>query len=129
MAAEVETDILEDVATKYQLEAACQVIMRTFDIEPDDVLRRAELPRDLFSHPRPMVDAAGFFRLWDAIAELAIVEDYGFEAGRLLSLEYFSPLIFALTCSTNLSSAARRAQTYNLLLAPIRLEIEEDNQA
>ncbi len=114
----------------YALDTTWRTLLKDLGIVPADVLRRAGLPDDLMQQPATRLPPADYYRLWDAIdAELGdpLLPLRLCEAVRS---ESFSPPLFAALCSPNLLVATRRVARYKTLIAPMRLDVaEDDNEA
>lgn len=117
---------------RFDLEPNIKALLHDLGLSPARVLRRAELPADLFAARRPIeFTTAECYRFWDAIeAEVAAgsradrPRDVTVEIGHAISVEIFSPPIFAALCSPNLATAAERLATYKPLIGPIRLLVD-----
>lgn len=94
-------------------------------IRPADVLRRAELQEDLFSRPRPTLQADGFLRLWTVITDQMAVDAPGLKLAQSMSPQVFSPPLFAAYCSPNLTTAVERLSLYKPLIGPLHLEVHD----
>jgi AraC-like DNA-binding protein len=109
----------------YALDSTWRPLLKDLGVSVANVLRRAGLPDDLLTRPAVRLEAADFHRFWDSLdAELA---------DPLLPLklcqgirsESFSPPLFAALCSPNLLTAAQRIARYKVLVAPMRLKVDE----
>jgi AraC-like DNA-binding protein len=101
------------------------LIIRDLGVRPDDVLRRAQLPEDLFSRENARLSTGEYFRLWAALEAEAGDPALPLRIGQLISPEGFHPPIFAALCSPDLSTAARRLAQYKRLVAPMTLTVED----
>ncbi len=110
---------------KYRLDNGWLVMLKDLDIAPQDILRAASLPLDLFSRKSPMVTATEMSRLWRAL-EVVQQDNLTFPLDFALSArpETFSPPIFASFCSANLNVAAKRIGYYKPIVGPIRLHTD-----
>ncbi|CAN0604035.1 unnamed protein product, partial [Ectocarpus sp. 12 AP-2014] len=77
-------------------------LFKARDTRTADVLRRANLPEDLFTRARPTLPTEPFLRLWDALIEVLDTPAPGLVLAQAMSLEHFSPPLFAAFCSPNL---------------------------
>lgn len=109
----------------FSMDNAWRLMLVDMGVDADELLRRAELPRDLFSREAVKLPAPSFFRLWDALAEMFDDPELALKIGQALSTEHFSPPIFAALCSPCLSMAASRLSAFKRLVGPMRLIIEE----
>ncbi len=112
---------------RFDLEPAVRALLRDLGIAPARVLRRAALPADLFARRPIELTVTEYYRFWDALdieggvgghRELAV------DIGTAISVELFSPPIFAALSSPDLATAARRLATYKPLIGPLRLDID-----
>jgi len=106
-------------------EAGWAVLMRDLGLRPADVLRRAGLPEDLLSRPQAGLDPGGYFRLWQAL-EAAVGDPlFPLRLVDALSVEVFSPPLFAALCSPDLGSALQRLAHHKRLVAPMALDLQQ----
>lgn len=109
---------------KFALDPNLQVLLEDLDVSPQDLLRQAHLPLDLFSQPSPTLTTAEYFQLWHGL-EMLLSSDPAFPM-RLASaatVEAFSPPLFACICSENLNQALKRLAEYKPLIGPLRLNV------
>lgn len=93
-------------------------------MRPEDVLRRAGLPADLFTRPDLMLPTEDYFRFWRSIEDETGDPAFALRLVEMLSAEVFDPPLFAALCSANMTQAVQRLAKYKQLMAPMRLEIE-----
>ena len=99
-------------------------LYRDLGIEPGNVLRRAQLPEDLFVQDGAKLTVAEYFRLWTASeAELGEPE-LPIRLAEAITSEAFNPMVFAALCSANLTIAMRRIAEYKQLIAPVTMTVE-----
>lgn len=112
-------------ALEFAVDPAWRILFKDMGIEVEDVLRRAELPLDLFARGAVRLPAGEYYRLWSAIE--AEVGDPLFPILLACSIrsEAFSPSMFAALCSPNLRVAIERLAAYKPLIAPLRLSLHE----
>jgi len=112
------------MAQMFKLDVGWRLLLRDLGIEPGDVLARAGLPGDLLSREDAALTADAYFRLWEAAAE-----EYGpgFELrlGRSISVEAFSPPMFAALCSPDMRTASKRLSHYKKLIGPMTITVTE----
>ena len=111
----------------FTLEAIWPPLLRDLGVDTRAVLRRAELPGDLFSRPGATLSTPEYFRLWTAVEQESDHKAFPLRLVEALRSESFHPLIFAALCSSNFSVAAQRIAHYKRLCAPMQLHIEEDD--
>ena len=107
------------------LERGWGILLRDLGVEPDNVLRRAQLPRDLLTHENARVSVHEYFRLWRAVETEADDPTLPIRIGEALSPEVFHPALFAALCSPDLTTALTRMGEYKKLIAPMTLVVEE----
>ena len=107
------------------LENGWLILLSDLGVQPDNVLRRARLPADLFSRDNVRVSADEYFRLWRGLEAEAADPTLPIRIAEAISTEAFHPPIFAALCSPDFSVAARRIAEYKRLVAPMSLKIED----
>ncbi|NEQ47222.1 MAG: AraC family transcriptional regulator [Leptolyngbya sp. SIOISBB] len=109
---------------KFTLSPGTQIILKDLGLSPQDVLRHARLPLDLFSQPTPQLSTEEYFRLWQGL-ETLLSSDPAFplRVGQAISVESFSPPIFACFCSENANRAFKRLAQYKPLIGPLQLQV------
>jgi AraC-like DNA-binding protein len=110
-------------AGRFTLDPSIRALLSDLGVSTARVLRRAGLAADLFRAGPVLLTPDEYFRFWEAID--AEAEDPGLAVaiGRAISVEMFSPPIFAALCSPNLGVAATRIATYKQLVAPGALDL------
>jgi AraC-like DNA-binding protein len=91
---------------------------------PADVLRRADLPADLFSHPQAFLSTDEYFRLWASVEQQSGSPTIGLRIGSVISVEAFDPPIFAALCGRDLNEALGRLSRFKRLIAPMSLHLD-----
>lgn len=114
------------MAKSFPLEQGWRLVLKDLGIEPADVLRRAELPDDLFSRSGVSLSTEEYFRLWNAVEAEANDPLFPLHIGQSIPVEAFQPPIFAALCSPNMLVAAQRISQYKRLCAPMAMHVEED---
>ncbi|WP_421845505.1 AraC family transcriptional regulator ligand-binding domain-containing protein [Mycobacterium sp.] len=109
----------------YSVDSGWRVILTDLGVDVAEVLRRANLPSDLFSRPDARLTAVQFYMLWAAIQQAYEGGDVALAVARTVTAESFAAPIFAGLCSPNLRVAAERIATYKRLLYPVTLGIAE----
>ena len=107
------------------LEAGWLLILKDLGVEPDNVLRRAQLPRDLFSREGARLSVEDYLRLWNGLEAEAADPTLAIRIAENLSAEAFHPPVFAALCSPDLSVAVRRLAEYKPLVAPMSMQVED----
>jgi AraC-like DNA-binding protein len=107
----------------FLVEAGWAALMRDLGLRPADVLRRAGLPEDLFNRPQAGLDTAGYFGLWQALEASVGDPLFPLRLVDALSVEVFSPPLFAALCSPDLAAALQRLAAHKRLVAPMALDL------
>lgn len=116
---------------RFDLDPTLKVLLRDLGASPARVLRRAGLPGDLFARRPAELPVADYYRFWDAIAaESTSDSEPGLTVtiGDAISVEHFSPPVFAALCSPDLRTAAERLAHYKPLIGPVRLDIDDGGE-
>ena len=114
-----------DPATNYTVNPGWALLMSDSGISVVNVLRRAKLPRDIFSRGHMALTAFQYFALWQAIEDEVGDPNFPLLIGRSISLEAFDPPIFAAACSRDLNVAARRIAQFKKLVGPMLLSVTQ----
>lgn len=101
------------------------ILFKDLGIQPENVVRRARLPRDFLTQEQGWMTPEQYFRLWRALEEEADDPTLPIRLGKAASPEVFQPPIFAALCSPDMTVAARRLARYKKLVAPLTLMVEE----
>ena len=104
------------------------IMLRDVGLDPQDVLRRAELSLDLLNRESSRLSVSEYFRMVRAAEDLAQDPLLPLRLGQAASPEGFSPPIFAALCSSNLSIAVQRIAAHKRLIAPMHLRYSETDQ-
>ena len=113
---------------KFVVDLGWQVLLRDLGVPPQDLVRHARLPLDLFSRNAPALTVDEYFRLWDSLAHLLKDPAFPLRLGQAISVEAFSPPIFACFCSPDLNAALARLSQYKPLIGPLRLDVATDER-
>lgn len=112
----------------YAIWPGWRLLMQDAGILASPVLRRAQLPGDLFSRQNVRLDPDNFFKLWVAIDDEAASIDAELPAAlqiaKVMSSDWFDPELFAALCSSNLAGALERIAKYVKLIAPMIIRID-----
>ena len=112
----------------FSLDLGWRTLLKDFGLEPAQVLRRAQLPQDLFARPGQGLDTDAYLRFWRALELEADDAMFPLLLVDRVSVEVFDPPLFAALCSAHLMQAVQRLARYKQLLAPMRLQVEVDRQ-
>lgn len=112
---------------RYTVEKSWQVLFKDVGISTQDILRHAQLPLGLFARKSPTVTAEEYIKMWNGLAyTMKDVSAFPLQLVQAMTVESFSPPLFACFCSENLTIAAQRIAQYKPLIAPLRLDIQQD---
>lgn len=104
-----------------------RLLMQDAGLATPSVLRRAQLPGDLFARENVRLNSADFFKLWRAIeAEAEAVQadcPAPLRVAQVMSSDWFDPELFAALCSANMEGALHRIAKYVRLVAPIEINV------
>lgn len=100
-----------------------KILLHDIGLDSDRILRRAELPGDLFARDREKLATGEYYRLWSAIEAEADDPAVALRMGSSLSVEAFDPPIFAALCSPDLNTALSRLALYKRLLGAMKLDV------
>lgn len=101
-----------------------KVMMSDMGVNPDEVLRLAGLPADLFATPDASLAPSEYFSLWRGLQKAAGNVELALLIGTALSAEAFDPSIFASICSPDLNTALKRLAQFKRLISPLLLEVD-----
>jgi AraC-like DNA-binding protein len=110
----------------YYLDKSLQILFKDLKIAPQDVLKLTNLPQDFFSRKRPSLTPEEYFQFWAALETLSDSPTFPLDVARAVTVESFSPPIFACFCSPNLKLALGRLAHYKDLVAPIQFVLNHD---
>ena len=113
-------------ADRFILDPSIRTLLRDLGIPAGRVLRRAQLSAGLLRGGPVALATDEYFRFWDALDAEADDPNLAVTIGQAISVEMFSPPLFAALCSPNLEVAARRIATYKPLIGPMGVGITQD---
>ena len=113
-------------ATEFSLDVGWRILLKDLGVSEVELLRRAELPGDLFTQSDPSLGTDDFFRLWQALEADQGNATFPLRIARMISTEAFHPLFFAVLCSPNMRVGMTRISHFKRLVGPMRLDVEED---
>ncbi|MFZ6641989.1 AraC family transcriptional regulator ligand-binding domain-containing protein [Undibacterium sp. TC4M20W] len=111
-------------ATHFSVQPGWRLLLSDMGLNPDHLLRLAQLPADLFTRKDGTITAAQYFGLWQAIETSAGVASLPLLVGAAISVEAFDPPIFASLCSPNLNVAMQRLSAFKKLVGPMTLNVQ-----
>lgn len=110
-------------ALGFPVEPAWALVLTDLGVRPSNVLRRAELPEDLFSRAGARLSTSQYFAFWHALTVEVDDPVFPLRFAEAVRSESFSPPLFAALCSPDLLTACRRISHYKRLVAPMKLEV------
>lgn len=114
---------------KYILDTGWQVLFKDMALSGHDVLRHARLPLDLFTRKSPTISADEYFRLWEGLSHVMRDDPtFPLQLTEAMTVEAFSPPIFACYCSADLNMALKRLAKYKPIVGPLRLDLEQNER-
>ncbi|WP_027929183.1 AraC family transcriptional regulator [Amycolatopsis thermoflava] len=113
---------------RFTLDPSIKALLKDLGVSPTRVLRRAQLPADLFGRGPVDLPPEEYFRLWEALDAESGDPDLAVAIGRSISVEMFTPPIFAALCSPDLQTAAQRIATYKPLIGPLHLQLASGDE-
>lgn len=112
----------------YGLWPGWRLLMQDAGLAAAPVLRRAQLPGDLFARQNARLDSPSFFKLWAAIEAESRSIDPALPAplriAQVMTSDWFDPELFAALCSANLGAALERIAKFVKLIAPMVIRVE-----
>lgn len=109
---------------KFVVDFGWQVLLKDLGLSEQDLLRHARLPLDLFAQKAPTLSTEEYFRLWGSLEHLFDELTFPLKLGQAISVEAFSPPIFACSCSDNLNAALERLAQFKPLIGPMTLAVD-----
>ncbi len=116
---------MSKVQTNFTVDPNWQILIKDLGISPQDLLRYAGLPLDLFNRNLISISAEEYYRLFEGVGHFLDDPAFPLLLGQAISVEAFSPPIFACFCSENLNVALNRLSQYKPLICPMRLHVEQ----
>lgn len=111
------------MSRNFAIDLGWQTLLHDVGVDPQDLLRHARLPLDLFARDAPALAPEDYFRLWRSLETLSGDPDLPLRLGQAVTVESFSPPIFAAFCAPDLSAALDRLSRYKPLIGPLTLDI------
>ncbi len=108
----------------YPIDTNFQIVLKDLGIDPQHLLKRAGLPLDLLSRKQAGLSPQAYFDLFEAMESLAPSPTFPLVLGQAVTVESFSPPVFACFCSPNLKLALGRLAHYKDLVAPMQFVVE-----
>lgn len=114
---------------RYNLGKYWQALLKDLHISVQDVLLHAQLPLDLLLRKTPDVTADEYFRFWDGLAHVSQHEPtFALRLVQTINAKTTDPAMIAFLSSNNLNMALKRTAHYKPIVAPVRLNIEQNDR-
>lgn len=101
-------------------------LLEKLGLNTQEVLKKAQLPQDLFNRKSPVMTIEEYIRFMESIKELSKDDSLAIKMGTIENLETFSPPIFAAYCSKNALTCMKRISKYKKLIGPIEFILNEN---
>lgn len=111
---------------RFLLDPSTRALLQDLSISVGRLLRRAALPAGLFGGGPVALTPDEYTRFWNALDAEAANPNLAVAIGQALSVEMFSPPLFAALCSPTLAVAAQRIATYKPLIGPLAVDLTTD---
>ena len=111
----------------YSMAKPIAQLAKLLKISPDQVFRRAGLPRDILQSESKGLTSAQVFDLWQAVEAEAKRPDLPLTLAKLFAHAQFTPAIFSFSCSPDVRTGLQRLSVFKPLMAPITLDLSEDD--
>ncbi|MET0066540.1 MAG: AraC family transcriptional regulator ligand-binding domain-containing protein [Candidatus Thiodiazotropha sp.] len=106
-----------------------RVLLKALGFNVVEVLRRAQLPDDLFSRKDASLNTAEYFRLWQTMEQASEDSLFPLKVVQAINTDVFDPPIFAAYCSPDLNTALQRLSRFKPLIGPMKLDIEQNSES
>lgn len=104
-------------------------ILEHSNISVTQVLKKAKLPEDIFSHKSSRINTEEYIRFMEAIKEIAQDKELPLKISTVDGLETFSPPVFAAYCSKNGLMCMKRLSDYKKLMGSLVFTVTENNNS
>ena len=113
-------------SNRFTIDQGWQVLLKDLGISVNEVLKRSEMPGDLFTQRDVRLKPEEYFRLWNGLA--ATIKDTSFplHLAEAMTADCFSAPMFAAYCSPNLNVALERLSHFKPLIGPMRLAVTKN---
>lgn len=112
----------------FPLDKNYAALLKAYDISVDELLKRAQLPLDLFVRGNPCVTAEEYYRFMKAIEDIVPDQKMPILLATADNIETITPPIFGAYCSANARECVKRIAQYKALAGAIIFGICEDEQ-
>jgi len=101
-------------------------LLQSYGISIDELLKRAELPLDLFTKKSPSVTAEEYYHFMKAIEEIVPDKKMPILLATAENIETITPPLFAGYCSKNARECIQRIGQYKALVGAVVFDVRED---
>lgn len=98
-------------------------VLEKLGLNTREVLKKAQLPQDLFNRKSPVMTIDEYIRFMESIKELSKDDSIPIKMGSIENVETFSPPIFAAYCSKNALTCMKRISKYKKLIGPLEFVV------
>lgn len=113
------------ILNRFILDGRYGDLLNYYGFNLEEILRKAELPEDMFCRKTPTMTQEEYFRLMDAVGNYVKDPDIPVRMASMERIESFSPPIFASYCSKNGVVCLERLARYKRLIGPMMMLINE----
>lgn len=110
---------------RYILDGQYGKYLEMIGVRVGEALRAAGVPEDLFSHKKPVLDEAAYYRFMEAVGGQITDPQLPIRLVTADNIESFSPPIFAAYCSKNGKTCLERLSRYKRIIAPMKYELRD----
>lgn len=109
--------------TYFILDKKYSDVLEKLGLNTKEVLKKAQLPQDLFNRKSPVMTIDEYIRFMESIKELSKDDSIPIKMGSIENVETFSPPIFAAYCSKNALTCMKRISKYKKLIGPLEFVV------
>ena len=110
----------------FPLDKNYAIFLDKYRISMNEVLKKSNLPLDLFARVNPSVTCEEYYRFMKAIDDVVANRKLPIYLATTENIESITPSIFAAYCSANAKECVKRIAKYKALVGAIVFEIIED---
>ena len=114
---------------RFILDGRYGALLTAYGINIEEVLRKAGLPGDVFSHRNPVMTEEQYFRFMETVGEFVPNPEMPIQIACTDMIESFYPPIFASYCSKNRLVVIERLARDKCLIGPMRLILTRTDEA
>lgn len=111
---------------RFQLPPSTNALFKDLNVDPEVVLKKAQLPTDFFVREDALLTRDEVVRVWQAFVEECEIENLAVVLGKAMVDSPFHPLLFAARCSPNLEVAMKRLADYKRIMGPCTFSVAYD---